>query len=383
VSSHALAQERVAGVHFKVGGFTQLGRDHLDYHETMDAYFEAKARLFSEGLGKSRARGRMAVINVDDPRGRELLERCQGWGVKVLGVSSGEDPEAEVTVLEADYGLDGTRARIRTSKGEWDIRTRLVGPHNLANVCVAVGMALAMGFAKARIAPGLEALERVPGRLERIPDENGRVVFVDYAHTPDALAQTLDALRPHVEGRLWIVFGAGGDRDADKRGPMGEAAGRRVDGAIVTSDNPRGEAPDAIAAQLAAGLEQAGLQRGEDGVPGPGTFVLELDRQAAIHAAVGALEPQDVLLIAGKGSETVQVLEDRRYLFDDREVARRALEGAAPLELELAPAPEPAFTAPRAVTEQVDVEDVLDETLEVEEGSIEATEADEKGSEET
>ncbi|MEL6189244.1 MAG: UDP-N-acetylmuramoyl-L-alanyl-D-glutamate--2,6-diaminopimelate ligase, partial [Myxococcota bacterium] len=324
VSSHALDQQRTAGVHFKVAGYTNLSRDHLDYHKTLETYFEAKARLFSDGLRKSRARGRMAVVNIDDERGSELVER---WGGKALRVSLDPDADAEVKVLEAEYGLLGTKARILTSKGEWDIETTLIGPYNLANTCLAVGLALAMGFSKARILKGLSVLERVPGRMERIPDEQERTVLVDYAHSPDALEKVLSALKPHCTGRLVVVFGAGGERDAEKREPMGRAVAAAADQVLITNDNPRGEDPNDIAAALADGLRAEGLEQGATLGAVERGFAVELDRQSAIHQAVDFIEPGDVLLIAGKGHEATQVIGDRRYRFDDREVARRALEG--------------------------------------------------------
>src|SRR5688572_13859633 len=173
VSSHALEQQRAAGVHFKVCGFTNLSQDHLDYHGSLDSYFEAKARLFSEVLRKSRARGRMAVVNVDDPRGPAILER---WGGKSLRVSLDPNSDADVVALKASYGLDGITATVRTSKGVWEIRSPLIGQHNLSNILVALGMALAMGISQARIMRGLEMLERVPGRLEKIPGDEKKNV---------------------------------------------------------------------------------------------------------------------------------------------------------------------------------------------------------------
>jgi UDP-N-acetylmuramoyl-L-alanyl-D-glutamate--2,6-diaminopimelate ligase len=324
VSSHALDQQRVAGVNFKVAGFTNLTQDHLDYHGSMDAYFEAKSRLFSEGLRRSRARGRMAVVNLDDPRAPALLER---WGGKSLTVSLRPDSGADIAVLSATYGLEGTAARVRTSKGVWDLQVPLVGEHNLSNALVAVGMALAMGFSRVRILRGLESLRGVPGRLERVvAGEAPRTVFVDYAHTPDALRKVLGAVGPLVRGRLVVVFGCGGNRDADKRAPMGRAVGDHADIAYLTSDNPRGEDPAAIAAAAEQGLREAGWTAAS-GAPGPRTYRVELDRRAAIRAAVADLGPDDCLVIAGKGHETFQLLGKRRIHFDDREEARHALLG--------------------------------------------------------
>lgn len=326
VSSHALAQDRVLGLHFKVAAFTNLTQDHLDYHASMEDYFAAKQKLFSEVLPKSRARGRMAVINVDDPKGEEIV---RGWTGKTLRVSTRADAAADVVALEAKYGLSGTEAKIKTPKGTFDIRTQLVGEHNLSNALVAVGMALAMGFSRSRIIRGLSAMERVPGRLDRIPDAEGRRVFVDYAHTPDALKRTLSALRPLTEGRLIVVFGCGGDRDATKRPLMGKVVAENADLAIITNDNPRSEDPRSIAAAVEKGLGEGGFSRLE-GAPKPKSYLVELDRRAAIRTAIGFLGEADVLVIAGKGHEAYQIIGTEKRMFDDREEARRILAGEPP-----------------------------------------------------
>lgn len=327
-SSHALDQQRVAGVHLKVAGFTNLTQDHLDYHRSMEAYFESKARLFSEVLRRSRARGRMAVVNVDDPRGPAILER---WGGKSLRVSVDPNSDADVVALEASYGLDGITATVRSSKGVWELKTALIGRHNLSNVLVALGMALAMGFSKARIMRGLAALERVPGRMERIPaGEEEKHVFVDYAHTPDAIARVLEALRPVTKGRLVVVFGCGGDRDKEKRSLMGKAVAEGADLAVVTNDNPRTEDPNQIAQAIQKGLEDAGWKQAAGGAREPMSYQVELDRRTAIRTAIDGLRPEDVLVIAGKGHETYQIVGKKKLRFDDREEARRILIGMPP-----------------------------------------------------
>ncbi len=326
VSSHALAQQRVTGVHFKVAGFTNLTEEHLDYHQSMDAYFEAKSHLFSELLRKSRARGRMAVVNIDDSRGGELLER---WGGKALRVSMDPKSDADVVALEAEYALTGTKALVRTPKGEWTLSSALVGAHNLSNVLLGVGMALAMGFSKARIMRGLAALERVPGRLEPILSDEGKCVFVDYAHTADALKKTLGALKPLTQGRLIVVFGAGGDRDKKKRGPMGRAVAQTADLAFITNDNPRTEDPRSIADQIAAAMKETGSTEDSEGLA-KGSFRIELDRRSAIRMAVNQMKADDVLVVAGKGHEQTQVVGKSRFRFDDREEIRRILAGQPP-----------------------------------------------------
>ena len=330
VSSHALDQRRAAGTHFKVAAFTNLTQDHLDYHGTIDTYFEAKAKLFTEALQESKARGRIAVVNLDDSYGPEMARRWEG---KSLLVSLEPDAEADIVVLDAEYTLEGTQARIRTPKEVLEIQTALVGAFNLSNTCVAIGMAMAMGFAKNRIVEGLKALKRVPGRLERVATEDGRMAFVDYAHSPDALDKVMRALRPHTKGRLIVVFGAGGHRDTDKRSLMGEAVGRYADIAFVTTDNPRGEDPAEIASQICVGLANVGFDSFVE-ESGRG-YIVELDRQRSIYAAVEYLTVEDTLVVAGKGHEATQVIDGVCYHFDDREVLSRALTGAPEVELEV------------------------------------------------
>lgn len=347
VSSHALDQQRAVGVHLKVAGFTNLTQDHLDYHTDVEDYFLAKSRLFSEVLAGSEARGRMAVINVDDAYGARLLEI---WKGKTLTASLSGAPEADLAVLSADYSLDETRATIRTRKGQLELTSPLVGPHNLANVLIAVGMAQAMGFSDHRIRTGVDSLRGVPGRLEAVPNDEDVRVFVDYAHTPDALRRVLEAVRPFTEGRLVVVFGCGGDRDRDKRSEMGRAAAEAADRVVLTSDNPRSEDPAAIAEQAEAGLREGGMTRLGADAEARG-YEVELDRRQAIRVATARLRPGDVLVIAGKGHEQVQIVGDQRVPFDDVEEARRILAG-------LPPPPPPSRIGP--TTQRVETEQVVE-----------------------
>lgn len=335
VSSHALDQQRVAGVHFKVAGFTNLSRDHLDYHKTLDTYFKAKSRLFSEALNQSKTRGRVGVFNIDDPKGQELAAI---WGQKSILVSSSDTPEADIAALSVKYSLDGFVAKVRSPKGECELKTPLIGAHNLSNTLVAMGMALAMGCSLGRLLRGLSKLNGVPGRLERVLDpdpESGRYVFVDYAHTPDALTKALTALRPLTPGRLIAVFGCGGDRDPDKRGPMGETVAGLADLAFLTSDNPRNEAPESIASAVEAGLKKGGLSVLSDDLSQKG-YVVDLDRQSAIERAIGVMKAGDAVLIAGKGHEKTQTVQGKLYAFDDVKEAKRVLAGEPrqPLQLQ-------------------------------------------------
>ncbi len=322
VSSHALDQERVAGLAFRVAGFTNLGRDHLDYHPDMDAYFEAKRRLFTEGL----APDGVAVVNAADPQGARLAATLRGAGRTVwrFGV-----PGAEIAARDVASGLWGIRAVIATPRGDVAVASPLVGAHNLENLELAAGLALALGFPPAAVSAGLSASRGAPGRLERI-DGRGVSAFVDYAHTPDSLGAACAAVRALAPRRLLVVFGCGGDRDRGKRPLMGRAAGAAADLVVVTSDNPRTEDPRAILEAIVPGVVEAGLPRlaPERALAGDRGFVVEEDRRAAIALALAAARPGDAVLIAGKGHEAYQIVGVEKRPFDDREEARRGLDAA-------------------------------------------------------
>ena len=308
VSSHALALGRLRGVHVRVAALTNLTQDHLDFHGSMQAYAETKARLFTEvGPGA-------AVLNVDDAFGRDLALRVKA---PLVRVSARTDAGASADIAPREVRLDaaGTRATVRTPAGDVSLASRLLGAHNLENLLLALGIAHALDLDLGRAADALSREPGAPGRLERCDGEaDDLTVLVDYAHTPDALARVLDAVRSVAAGRVWCVFGCGGDRDATKRAPMGEAVARRADVSIVTSDNPRTEDPEAIAAQVVLGARAAGVEP-----------IVELDRREAIALAVRSASRGDAVLIAGKGHEDYQVLGMVKYPFDDRIEARRAL----------------------------------------------------------
>jgi UDP-N-acetylmuramoyl-L-alanyl-D-glutamate--2,6-diaminopimelate ligase len=322
VSSHALDQERVAGLSFRAAGFTNLGRDHLDYHADEAAYLAAKRRLFDELL----APDGVAVVNAADPNGARLAASLSAAGRTVwrCGV-----PGAEVRARDVTTGLEGTRAVLDTPRGEVRVASPLVGAHNLANLELAAGLALALGLPPAAVSTGLSASRGAPGRLERI-DGRGVSAFVDYAHTPDSLGAACAAVRALSPRRLVVVFGCGGDRDRGKRPLMGRAAARAADLVVVTSDNPRTEDPAAIVAAVVPGVEEGGLRRlsREEALAGARGFVVEVDRRAAIALALAAAHPGDAVLIAGKGHEGYQIVGEEKRPFDDREEARRGL-GAA------------------------------------------------------
>jgi UDP-N-acetylmuramoyl-L-alanyl-D-glutamate--2,6-diaminopimelate ligase len=318
VSSHALAQDRVCGLHFSVAGFTNLTRDHLDYHGDMEGYFAAKRRLFHEHL----VPGGTAVVNAHDPWGTRLADQL-GPGRRIWRYGTRTDDA--LRPLELKSGLHGIAARVATPAGELEIGSPLVGAHNVENLLCAAGMALALGLPLEAVGRGLSASPGAPGRLERIA-ARGINVFVDYAHTDDALSRALAALRALAPRRLLCVFGCGGDRDHGKRPLMGEAAARGADVAIVTSDNPRSEAPEAIIEEILPGLERAGAtRRSLESAAERSGYLVEPDRRAAIRLALSLAREGDAVLVAGKGHEDYQIVGAERRHFDDREEARAAL----------------------------------------------------------
>jgi UDP-N-acetylmuramoyl-L-alanyl-D-glutamate--2,6-diaminopimelate ligase len=310
VSSHALALDRTAGCEFGTAVFTNLTQDHLDFHADMEEYFHAKLRLFA-GLGPE---GR-AVVNLDDPYGASVAAatRAQVWTYAV-------DRPADLRAEDVRISLEGVRFTARTPVGAVAIRSPLVGRHNVYNILAAVGVGLEQGIALPTIAAGIAGLVNVPGRFERVEAGQPFTVVVDYAHTEDALFRLLTAAEAVKTGRIITVFGCGGDRDRGKRPKMGRVSAVYSDVVVVTSDNPRTEAPEAIISEVVPGV-QAGLQE-----MGRGRYVVQVDRRAAIGEAVRMAQPGDLVLIAGKGHENYQVIGKNKYPFDDRVVAREAIE---------------------------------------------------------
>ena len=307
VSSHSLSLARVHGLEFKVAVFTNLTRDHLDFHGHMDAYFAAKRTLFEKLL---RADGQ-AIVNVDDDRGAELARASRGrvWSY------SRESPKADLYAEDVRLGLDRTRLRARTPVGPLELESALVGRFNVQNLLAALGASLALGLAPDVVLRGLAALPGVPGRMERVVAGQDFTVLVDYAHTDDALKNLLETVRGLGPRRVITVFGCGGDRDRTKRPLMGAVAARLSDVVILTSDNPRSEPPEAILEEIRRGIPSS---RAQD------THVIP-DRRDAIARALEMGREGVVVVIAGKGHETYQVLRDRTVPFDDRQVARDVL----------------------------------------------------------
>jgi UDP-N-acetylmuramoyl-L-alanyl-D-glutamate--2,6-diaminopimelate ligase len=309
VSSHALHQHRVAAVRFDTAVFTNLTRDHLDYHGTMEAYADAKARLF-RGSGL-----RHAVINTDDPVGLALYgETRERVPVVAYGLGGAPAHAARHVVAERVVAdVAGLRLHVRSSWGEGEIASPLLGRFNAANLLAVLGVLLAGGVAFDDALGRLAALSTVPGRMERLGGGARPLAVVDYAHTPDALAQALGAVREHCAGTLWCVFGCGGERDRGKRPLMGEVAETLADRVVVTDDNPRGEDGATIVADILAGIGA------------PARVLVERDRARAIALAVSGAAPGDVILVAGKGHEDTQQIGDRRLPFSDRGAVLRAL----------------------------------------------------------
>jgi UDP-N-acetylmuramoyl-L-alanyl-D-glutamate--2,6-diaminopimelate ligase len=304
VSSHALSLDRVAGLEFDVAVWTNLTRDHLDFHHDLEAYFAAKCRLAD--LLRREPPGRR-VIGADDPFMARLAASPR-QGDLTFGLGSGR----QVTAAEISPSLEGTSFRLGTPAGEVPVRLPLVGRHNLRNALAAAATAVALGWPVEAIARGLESAEPLSGRLEPVTAGTHFPVFVDYAHTPDALEQVLRALREVEERRLVVVFGCGGDRDPGKRAPMGEVVGRLADVPIVTSDNPRSENPQRIIDAVMDGVRASGNTRAL-AIP---------DRREAIAAALALADERCLVLVAGKGHETEQIFADRTVSFDDRVVIR-------------------------------------------------------------
>ncbi len=324
-SSHAMDLYRIRGCRFDAAVFTNLSQDHLDYHGDMQSYWSSKKRLFTEYLAhESQKENAVAVINCDDPRGEELADILS---LKVI--KTGSAPECEIKAETSRYGLVGTNGRVSIPRGSFDFKTPLVGIHNLENILSASGTAAALNISVDTIKAGIEALTAIPGRLESVENSSGRFVYVDYAHTPDALDNAVSALKAIAPARIICVFGCGGDRDKEKRPMMGEIVARLCDLAVVTSDNPRSEDPTTIIDQILPGIAQSNGHRYsteslKSGFENKG-YTVEPDRRRAIELAIGASRPNDAVLIAGKGHETYQILGDTTIDFDDREEARKAL----------------------------------------------------------
>jgi UDP-N-acetylmuramoyl-L-alanyl-D-glutamate--2,6-diaminopimelate ligase len=308
VSSHGLDQKRVWGIDFDVGVFMNLTQDHLDYHHTMEEYFAAKTLLF-RGLGQAEKKA-CAAINIDDPWGMELAN-VNGFSAQI--VTFGTHPNADVRAEDIELNPMGSAFDLVSPWGRARVNLNLLGRFNVSNALAAMAACGPLDIEPKRMADVLSRMTSVPGRLERIPNQRGVLIFVDYAHTPDALANVLRTLREITQGRLIVAFGCGGNRDRAKRPMMGAAAAALADYSIITSDNPRNENPGAIISEILPGFGEAD------------NFEVEVDRERAILKALLKTKAGDTLLIAGKGHENYQEFANTVAPFDDREVVRRLL----------------------------------------------------------
>jgi UDP-N-acetylmuramoyl-L-alanyl-D-glutamate--2,6-diaminopimelate ligase len=306
VSSHALEQKRVWGVSYDVAVFTNLSGEHLDYHPSMEGYFEAKKKLFTLNHKK-----RAAVVNMDDPWGQKLVAE-----LPMKTVTFGLELAAIVRAVKHVLTPDGIEAQVSYPGGTMRLRSSLVGQHNLYNLLAAAAAALALNVAPADIIKGAAALKGVPGRFERVPNGRGLLIVVDYAHTDNALEHALRTARQFKPRRVIVVFGAGGDRDRDKRARMGRVAARLADWTILTSDNPRSEDPMAIIAAIETGFAKEAVK----------TYEIEPDRRKAIARALATANKGDFVLVAGKGHEDYQIFKDRTVHFGDIEVVEETLQ---------------------------------------------------------
>ena len=303
-SSHGLDQKRADGVKFVAGAFTNFTRDHLDYHHTLEAYFAAKARLFTDVMGA----GTLAVINRDDAHFEVLKTMCDARSIHVL--TFGKSPDADYRIASVTPHAGGLDATVILQGKEYHLALPLYGAFQLSNMLTAMGLLQAAGLHEDALVKLLPQLRGVPGRLEKIAAQNGAPIFIDYAHTPAALENILKTLRPHTAKKLHVVFGCGGDRDAGKRPEMGAIASEYADAVMVTDDNPRSENPAAIRAAIMA--------RASGAIEIP-------DRGVAIVAAIQNLQAGDVLVVAGKGHETTQTIGNQVHPFNDADHIRKAV----------------------------------------------------------
>ena len=309
-SSQAIDLHRCDWLRFKVAIFTNLTRDHLDYHHTMENYFDAKKRLFDGRLGEKPG---SSVINIDDEWGVKLANELKQNGQRVVTFSQRTD--ADLTASNINVSLiKGTSFVLKTPKGEIEINSPLVGKPHVYNMLSATAAALELGYELNSIKKGLEKCVGAPGRFERVPNDGDFAIVVDYAHTDDALLNTLKTARDLTDGKIITVFGCGGDRDKTKRQPMGLVAGENSDFVIITSDNPRTEDPLKIIEEIEIGVKETGTE-----------YVAISDRREAIYRAISRAGADDVVIIAGKGHETYQLIGGEKFHFDDREVAADAV----------------------------------------------------------
>ncbi len=316
VSSHALDLNRVDGCNFDCAAFTNLSRDHLDYHSSMDSYFDSKKKLFTRVLKNSSKKNKVAVVNADDHYGREI---AAGTDDRTASYSLLSD-DADVHSISHRMSRSGIEAELMVKGEKLRIRSSFIGAHNLYNILAAVTITSELGVPLSCIGSAISENITVPGRLEKITSRAGFEVFIDYAHTPDALQNILKALRPFKKSSIITVFGCGGDRDEDKRAMMGKIAGQFSDHVIITSDNPRSEDPEKIINDIEVGIRSVPSIRNN--------YTKIVSREKAIKRSIELAGKDDIILIAGKGHENYQIIGDKKIDFDDREVVKKFLDGS-------------------------------------------------------
>jgi UDP-N-acetylmuramoyl-L-alanyl-D-glutamate--2,6-diaminopimelate ligase len=323
VSSHAVALKRIDDCTFEMGIFTNLTQDHLDFHGTMEEYFQAKKRFFAEVLpAREKNHPRKMIVNADDPWGRRILREV-GLG----GITYGIDTVSDVTASPFHLSLGGIEAVLKLDEERFAITSPLIGRFNLSNILAAAAAAFELGIPGRFIRNGIAALTHIPGRLEKVSAAGQPAVFVDYAHTDDALRRVLQTLAAFRTGKIITVFGCGGDRDRGKRPLMGEAATASSDLAVVTSDNPRTEDPLSIIREIETGIRSTRFADADDWLRHPDErgYLVVPDRKEAIAAAIALAGSADIVLIAGKGHEDYQIIGAQKFPFDDRVIARAEL----------------------------------------------------------
>jgi UDP-N-acetylmuramoyl-L-alanyl-D-glutamate--2,6-diaminopimelate ligase len=309
VSSHGLKLHRVDGIDFDMAVFTNLTRDHLDFHRTFEDYFDSKRMLF-QNLGESRKKKRAGIINADDEYGKILLQESGRYPYPFVSLGLGRDADYRPVENSIRSDIDGIRYILERPEKGTEIRLGVTGRFQVYNSLCALAAAHRMRVPLEAILKGLASVENIPGRFDRVPSKTGFHVIVDYAHTNDALLKLLQSVRELSPGRIITVFGCGGNRDSTKRPLMGRVAADNSDRVIVTSDNPRGEDPGAIIRDIVADLKAS-------------NFEIIADREEAIRKAIGMAEKNDIVVIAGKGHEDYQIIGDKKSHFDDREMARK------------------------------------------------------------
>ncbi len=327
-SSHAIDLNRISDIFFRVGIFTNLSQDHLDYHGDMDSYWACKKRFFTESLDtRQKIDPAIAVINCFHEKGEELRSLLEARETRPRIITIGQTENHDIQIEKSHITLSGITASIKTPIGNMEFSSPLAGQFNLENILCAIGSGCGLGLTISDMKKGIESFASVPGRLEPVINRSGRYVFVDYAHTPDALEKVLSALRSLTTGRLICIFGCGGDRDRSKRPIMGSIAGKLSDLCIITSDNPRTEDKMAIIQEILEGIRPVKTQVKEDAAAPFEGYMIEPDRKSAIQKGIDASLPGDTILIAGKGHETYQIIGKEKTPFDDRIEAENMLKG--------------------------------------------------------